>query len=473
MKKIVSLVLMFVMTVSCVNISAETLYEEFSIDDITALSKPTDEMQLLGEDAQAELEKRLVAGWSTLADEIDVSDLGISSNSISAMYSKVLFKNPYYYYVKGSFSGTKFKNNQIKTIKPNYTETDINSVKKTWAQIDKAVEEILLYVKPGMTEYEKVMAVHDYMAYNYVYDIDDDEQNMLIVIDKRGVCAAYSYAFIHVMNLLGIDSYFITSEDMVHAWNIVNIDGEWYHIDVTWDNVSNNFAYGTRKYALLSTSAVIENGHYDFDTGDYVCDSTLYDDFSYLSAYCDGKSYFIKGKNVVDEDDNVIFENLDGGDGWWHITSTSGFPNTIYSGICELNGILYFNTDNGIYSYNPKTKATELVLEKRGICGMFADENVLRYNEYNMQTGTFTEAGSIKIADIKLTEPYYEDGKVVVKLYNDCDEPVWVICRGDTYRIEKITEEGVNTVTFENGDEQTVFIWKESLEPIVEGMNVE
>lgn len=473
MKRLLSLFIAFMIILSAVSASAEIVFEEFFFDSTNDIQKSED-VQLFEVDVQAELEKRLIEGWATLASEIDISDLNISKSDISAMYAEAFFKNPYYYYVQRSFGGT-FKNASglMVSVKPKYTETDIEVVNSTWAEIDKAVEEILLYVSPNMTQYEKVMAVHDYMAYNYAYDAEDTEQNMLIMIDKKGVCAAYSYAFIHVMNVLGIESRFITSNDMVHAWNIVNIDGEWYHIDITWDNLANNFAYGTRKYALLSTSAVTENGHYGFDTGDYVCDSTLYDDFSYLSAYCNGVSYYIKGNNIVDEDDNVVFEDLDGGDGWWNVTKTSGFKGKVYAGLCEVNGVLYFNTDQGIYSYNPKTQKTEIVLEKMGVCGMFADENVLRYNEYDSETNTFVESGSIRVSDIKLAEPYYEEGEAVIKLYNDCDDPVWVISKGDTYQIKKVTEKGVSTVTFDNGGEQSIFIWKESLEPVIDSVVIQ
>ncbi len=470
MKRLLSLLVAFMIILSAVSASAEIVFEEFFFDSTNDIQKSED-VQLFEVDVQAELQKRLIEGWATLASEIDISDLNISRDDIAAMYAKVFFKNPYYYYLQRSFSGAR-KGEIMQSVKPKYTETDIEVVKSNWTLIDKAVEEILLYVSPNMTEFEKVMAVHDYMVNNYTYDANDYEQNMLIVIDKKGVCMAYSYAFIHVMNVLGIESYIVTSDNMEHAWNLVRVDGQWYHMDVTWDDISEHFAHNERTHALLSTSAIESEGHYGFDVSGFDVDSTLYDDEDRLSVYTKGMSYFIDGNSLVDENGNFICEKLDGGDGFWDIGGNLGFSKSIYAGLCELNGKVYYNTDAGIYAYDPDSKTTELILEKQGICGLYAENNIIRYNKYDMETKFFVESGSIKISDIKLAEPYYENGEAVIRLYNDSNLPLWVISKGDTYQIKKVTEKGVNTLTFDNGEEQTFFIWNNKLSPVVESVVV-
>ena len=39
-----------------------------------------------------------------------------------------------------------------------------------------------------------------------------------------------------LLDRVGISSIMVTSYDMNHAWNLVNIDNEWYHVDTTWDD---------------------------------------------------------------------------------------------------------------------------------------------------------------------------------------------------------------------------------------------
>lgn len=475
MKKFLSLVLSLIMLLSAISTSAaEEL--EFNIDNVKAGTVYDDNTTLMS-DTYAELERRLIEGWTNMEAEIDISDLRIHRDDISLMYGLVFFENPLFYYVERSFGGTlSSTSGMMGAIKPRYLIKDKTEIEETWAQIDKATEEILLYISPDMTDFEKVMAVHDYMVFNYVYDITDTDQTMMIILDKSGVCAAYSEAFIHMMNVLGIESTVVRSTDMGHIWNLVQIDNEWYHVDVTWDDVvPDRFAGVNHTHALLSTEAITKLGHYNFDMAGYIADSTLYDDALWRDeegaiVTIDSVMYRVESNNLIDESGKVIYANLDGGDGWWNLSRTSGFTGEVFAGLCELNGILYFNTDEGIYGYNPETKEIDTVLEEYGICGIYADENVLRYNNYDSSTGGFAEAGSIKMADIKLAEPYYEDGEAVVRLYNDSDEPVWVISKGDTYKIETVTEAGVNTVRFDNGTEQTIYIWKSSLEPYFEKM---
>lgn len=49
-------------------------------------------------------------------------------------------------------------------------------------------------------------------------------------------CNGYALAFKDIMTRLNIQALHITSDSMQHAWNLVYLDGEWYHVDVTWDD---------------------------------------------------------------------------------------------------------------------------------------------------------------------------------------------------------------------------------------------
>lgn len=110
-------------------------------------------------------------------------------------------------------------------------------------QASKAINDI---IKDGMTDYEKEKAVYDYM-----FDIVQFDESSLAAIDLSGENAHTPYGFFHdrcticvgnattfklFMDLLGIDNKIIHStEDGEHAWNVVKIDGDWYHVDITFD----------------------------------------------------------------------------------------------------------------------------------------------------------------------------------------------------------------------------------------------
>lgn len=475
MKRIISLLLVCMMFFTAFAAAAEEFVEEIDLygADLPLYSE-IDEALLMETDVKDELERRVIEAWTNLDDKIDISDLEIAKDDIVALYVLLIFENPLFYYIEKRVSGATVAGKPyMDYITPHYLQTDKKAIEETWAEIDKATEEILLYISPDMTDFEKVMAVHDYMVFRYDYDISDFDQTMLIILDKSGVCAAYAEAFLHVMNVIGIECSVVRSNDMGHIWNIVKLDNEWYHIDVTWDDLMlNRVTAVNHEHALLSTDGIIQKGHHGLDMAGYTATSTLYDDAPWhvgegAIVSVDGIMYYVDGNNLVDENGNVIYEELDGGDNWWDVAKNMGVEATILAGLCEINDVLYFNTDEALYAYNPATKELKTVYEGYGICGMFADGNKIKFDLYDVSTGGFL-LEELKIADIELSKPYYEDGKAVVRLYNDCDEPVWVISKGDAYQIEKITQKGVNTIKFDNGENQVIYVWKNSLEPFFE-----
>ncbi len=97
------------------------------------------------------------------------------------------------------------------------------------------------------SDIEKVKAVHDYLVLNTVYDYENYQNNTVpfvsyeaygVLVLKTGVCDGYRKAFQLFMDILGIPCEGVvgTGNGGAHAWNIVTLDGERYHIDVTWDD---------------------------------------------------------------------------------------------------------------------------------------------------------------------------------------------------------------------------------------------
>ena len=73
----------------------------------------------------------------------------------------------------------------------------------------------------------------------------------------RAVCQGYSLLTYKMMWEAGIEARIVDGEAMNHSWNMVNICGNWYHLDVTWDDpvpdVSGRVLYGYYKFILIIT----------------------------------------------------------------------------------------------------------------------------------------------------------------------------------------------------------------------------
>lgn len=162
-------------------------------------------------------------------------------------------------------------------------------------KLEYAVNRVLARLRPNMSNIEKIKAVHDYMVRNVSYDLANFQAGTIpwvdygaygALVNKKAVCSGYSAGFELLMERLGIPVTTVTSGSMSHAWNMVQLDGNWYHVDVTWDGA---LWYG----CFLKSDAVIANagqglglskpGHYDWYSS-YKATSTKYDNFDWRNA---------------------------------------------------------------------------------------------------------------------------------------------------------------------------------------------
>ncbi len=121
-------------------------------------------------------------------------------------------------------------------MKLGYTDTATN-IKKKKQDMNTATQEILAKVTSGMSDYEIVKLFHDELVRTCVYDTEAINNIYGALVKKRTMCQGYAGAFLRLCNLTGIPAISITgSTNEPHMWNMVKIDGEWYHIDLTWDD---------------------------------------------------------------------------------------------------------------------------------------------------------------------------------------------------------------------------------------------
>lgn len=469
------LVFIILMLLSTFTVLAEG--EERRVEEIISLPGTYTDSEVHIMDTQDELMERLRTGWDNLSETIDVSDLKIPFEDRVEIYTDAIYNNPLYYYV-GQSVGFSYIGKYIVEIHPTYDEYDRSVIEETIEQINDARDEILLYVNDNMTDFEKIMAVHDYMVLNYCYDESFANHDITIMTTKTGVCMSYTLAFKYLMDTLGIECTYVSSESMNHAWNLVKLDGKWYHIDLTWDDPTHDkFAQVRHTYELLSTDKIksLENPHYGFDTNGLRADSTLYDDAVWhnntASIVClDDMEYWIEDNSVVREDGTVIYNNLSGTDKDWNIGFGYCIRNTVFAGLAEYNGLLYFNTDEAIYSYNPHTDEIKTVLKEEGVCGLYIDKNNLSYSKYNINNNYIEYAQSIHLGDVKIASAYVKDDKIITKIFKeDTDEDIQIFSSGaNGCHVETITDSGITTAEFDVTENQVLFFWDSNMRPLRE-----
>ncbi|MBO7452037.1 MAG: DUF4214 domain-containing protein [Clostridiales bacterium] len=113
------------------------------------------------------------------------------------------------------------------------------------ASLDSGLDGVIRSLNLGSrSDYEKVYAIYNWIATNTQYDHTNEKKTY----DKRdplcytaynayfkhtAVCQGVATLFYKMLLKAGIDNRIVYGTN--HCWNIVRVDGKYYHCDVTWD----------------------------------------------------------------------------------------------------------------------------------------------------------------------------------------------------------------------------------------------
>ncbi len=164
------------------------------------------------------------------------------ANQTAAAIEAFINDHPEVFYLKSEYStyivGGLGEN--IGYIKVNYTEDSLEAVNQKYELIKQKIQEYVEEFSNLTSDYEKEIAAHDKLAYSVEYSkIDELPRKYHTVegtlIEGTGVCDSFSKSLQLIYNKLGIDSIIVLGETSggPHAWNLVKLDNEWYHVDIT------------------------------------------------------------------------------------------------------------------------------------------------------------------------------------------------------------------------------------------------
>ena len=133
---------------------------------------------------------------------------------------------------------------------------------------ENAAKKIMDGITADMDDYEKLKYFHDYLVLNCENSTTDPYADTIYgaLVKKKALCEGYAKAFSYLCNLAGIENVIVTGETYVqHMWNMVKINGNWYHVDVTWDNSDDDLHKDYPNVVLyqyfMVTDSIIKNNH--------------------------------------------------------------------------------------------------------------------------------------------------------------------------------------------------------------------
>lgn len=166
----------------------------------------------------------------------------------------------------------------------------------------------------NMSDYEKELAIHDYIINTTSYDYDNFLNDTIpsscftitgVLLFHTAVCQGYSETTKFLCNLAGIECEIVigTADNIDHAWNVIKLDNEWYMLDTTFDDPI-FFDKDNNRVEMLShdyfnvTNEILSEDH-TWDEANYPIAQNL--DYHYynmneqlVTSYDDFKGYVAK-----------------------------------------------------------------------------------------------------------------------------------------------------------------------------------
>lgn len=172
--------------------------------------------------------------------------------------------------------------NSFETININVTANGKITVKIKKVYDEEQIEFINNYivefnnknVNLSMNNYDKIKSFHDHIVNSTIYDEEnkfDSYTAYNLITSGISICGGYSDIMAIYLNNLGIKNYKITSRN--HIWNLVELDGAWYHLDATWDDpvASDGKQYLIHNFFMISTDKLfkLDRLEHNFDKETY------------------------------------------------------------------------------------------------------------------------------------------------------------------------------------------------------------
>ena len=180
----------------------------------------------------------------------------LDDDELSDVFEALLYENPEYFFLsdKCKTETTSFGKSYFL---PQYIMT-FSEYNEKLNELENIKEIIEIKTERMQSDFEKEQIIHDYIIEKCEY-VEKTGGNYSSVygclVNGEASCEGYAKATKLLLDEVGIENYVAVgtteNEDGVsegHAWNITKVDGEFYHLDVTWDDpvedsIENKYAY--------------------------------------------------------------------------------------------------------------------------------------------------------------------------------------------------------------------------------------
>lgn len=279
------------------------------------------------DESQTEIYNRLVYMIENYELSLDFENT--SNDEFRKAYYAVLYDHPEFFWLGQNYAYSQRTLGDYSTlhVEPKVFSSDTDEIKRAQTMLENAADSIVRNAKAQGGIFYQVRYVHDYIIDNTTYDsealelVASGENYGLLnastaygcLVENRAVCSGYSAAFQLVMKKMGIECGRVNgtriSESGTHQWNYLCLDGEYYFIDVTWDDPikSDGQESRTYEYFLISDTDLAYTHTPDGELPAPVCSGTRYNYYRYTGLYFEEYDFgYIRAAADLLRDDSFL-----------------------------------------------------------------------------------------------------------------------------------------------------------------------
>ena len=191
--------------------------------------------------AQSTPYQRIQQALASLEDEVRLGEFELSSAEVFKLRNEAIYSDPYVVYFDYNRS-VYWSDGRLEFV---YSKPKAE-VSKAQAALRAAVNTIVTEVtNPTQSDLEKLVALHEFVVQNSRYErtISGAPQEFAhsaygVLLYGQGVCSSYALALKALLDAVGIESWVVSgiAKGEAHAWNLVKLAGQYYHLDATWND---------------------------------------------------------------------------------------------------------------------------------------------------------------------------------------------------------------------------------------------
>ncbi|MBR6308505.1 MAG: hypothetical protein IKR39_07825 [Lachnospiraceae bacterium] len=349
----------------------------------------------------------------------------ITSSELATLFNELKSADDSKWMVAAYYSNLSYKFSTSGKYVKSFALTNVDSdVAARYKRLEANVSAIKAGIEPKMTDLDKIMYLHDSIvelaSYKYVayqsYGVGG------VLGDKTGVCSGYTKALNLLLADQGINAIYMSSEAINHGWTAVYLDGQWYHIDSTWDDTrSSKSGLTSRKFLLRNDKEFVtndKNSHVSWApwnySGTFASTSTKYTnwyvhDIVGKMAFEDGYWYYVDTKT------NSIMQN----------TAEGGDAKVILNGSGKSTITLVDATSTGIaYKQDGTTKTVGYEGEKPEVKEATKSEPIVK----EAATAVVNEGKTVNVC-VLIDGKYITVGQGVIREAKTSRDPAVVVDR--------------------------------------------